>query len=214
MSAPRRFSFSDALIAQFDGFLQTLNHDRNAQPSTPSPANRCSDATKGERPAATGESLRVDIIDQVVSVALLRGRALGSRSDSERERLFALAAQGFDRVLWTRARLTEVKGSASHLEPLAYVSALVSGALAELSGSRNGAALAAGHCHSVEKRLRRQLEDVPSSDERSRALLKALADQFAQAAYLPSDEAGWRQWPVRLGTGLVASTSARVVRWL
>ncbi|MGJ8515652.1 hypothetical protein [Carnimonas bestiolae] len=212
MSAARRFTLTDALITQFDGLLQTLGSDASRHPSQPSPARRFAESATRDGRQTAAESLRVDHLDQVVNVALLRGRALSAHNGPERERLFGVAAQGFDRVLWTQARLTEVQGSTSHLVPLAYATALVSGAVAQGAGQHHGQQISAAHCRATEKRLRDQLERLSTTDQRSRALVKALADQQGQGAYVASSSRSWHRWPLRLGAGLASTVTARLVR--
>lgn len=212
MKAPRCFTLTDALIVQFDGLLQTLGSTQHFLPSKPAPGRSLAETVDHDERQAVADLLRVDHIDQVMSVALFRGRALSAQSDAEREQLFGLAAQGFDRIVWIRARLSELQGSASHLAPLAYVTALASGAAVERMGQGNGRRVSAAHCGASEKRLRQQLTALPTTDERSRALLKALADQQAQGAYVAADDTGWRQWSLRAGARLASTATAYLAR--
>ncbi|ANF58560.1 3-demethoxyubiquinol 3-hydroxylase [Halotalea alkalilenta] len=213
MPPSRQYSFTDRLIEQFDAALRTLAPSTVA-PAQASPAVGVNDAglTEEERHTAA-QLLRIDHIDQLASVALYRGRALGAPSEEGRRRMLRHAEEGFDRLLWCRARLRELEAKPSLLAPLIYFVSLGGGAISARLDDRWGLGLVNAQAERIGNRVDRHLSALPAADQRSRAILERIAEREAQQAHIALEAGGTRAAaPLRLGFVALSKAVASVAR--
>lgn len=212
MSSLRHHSLLDHAISQFDSMILALGRT-DVSPLKASPAQRYPLVAPTEELAATSRRfLCHDHLDQVSSVALYRGRCLAAASTQQRSQLARQAAQGFDRLLWCRSRLSELDGRTSRLVPLVYMGSLGAGVLAQTVGHAQAEALASAQAHAAHKRLEGQLELLRNQDRRSHAVIERLSEQENQRAY-NSLEKGRHEvaLPLRLGARCADKLLGRLV---
>jgi ubiquinone biosynthesis monooxygenase Coq7 len=165
----------DRLIDVADQGLRAVGAEAPAQ--RPSPAGQVADAqlTAAEREAAAG-LLRVNRAGEIAAQALYSAQALFACNPATAEQLRRAAREEGDHLAWCTARLRELGGRPSRLDPFWYLGSCVVGALAGLAGDRVSLGFVAETERQVEAHLEDHLGRLPKDDARSRAILEAMAD--------------------------------------
>jgi ubiquinone biosynthesis monooxygenase Coq7 len=171
----RRIGRHDRFIAMLDEALRTLV--TAPRPRRPSPA-----AATDEAPLSAGDRrksaalMRVNRAGELSAQALYSGQALVARSERTRRHLHEAADDERDHLAWCTARLAELGGRPSLLDPLWFGASLCAGAAAGLAGDRASLGFVSETERQVEAHLEDHLSRVPSSDRRSRAVLAQMAE--------------------------------------
>jgi len=178
----------DRAILEFDRALRAVAGLQAAE--RPSPA---AGVQEGELDAATREHaaalMRVNHVGEVCAQALYQGQALTARDERTRASLEQAAREEADHLAWSAARIRELGGRPSLLNPLWYAGSLALGIGAGLLGDRWNLAFLAETEHQVEEHLRGHLERLAPEDARTRAVVEAMR----------SDEARHRDTAIALG---------------
>ena len=178
----------DQLIIGFDRALRAVAGAPRA--ARPSPAERVPEA--GLAPAEREHSaalMRVNHVGEVCAQALYQGQAITARDASARAGLERAAREEEDHLAWSAARIRELGGRPSLLNPLWYAGSLAMGVAAGALGDRWNLAFLAETERQVEAHLAGHLEALPTSDARTRAVVDAMR----------SDEAKHRDTAIALG---------------
>ena len=178
----------DRAILEFDRALRAVAGLQAAE--RPSPA---AGVQEGELDAATREHaaalMRVNHVGEVCAQALYQGQALTARDERTRASLEQAAREEADHLAWSAARIRELGGRPSLLNPLWYAGSLALGIGAGLLGDRWNLAFRAETERQVEEHLRGHLERLAPEDARTRAVVEAMR----------SDEARHRDTAIALG---------------
>ena len=197
----RQFSRSDQLIQQFDTILRTLI-PHAAQPSRPSPAARVQDGELDERERAHAVGLmRINHTGEVCAQALYQGQGLTAKLPDIREQMEQAAQEEIDHLAWCDARLEELDGRTSLLNPLFYASSFGLGAVAGAVGDRISLGFVAATEEQVGEHLDEHLEALPPGDRRSRAVLEKMREDEAHHERWAL-EAGGAQFPAPVKGGM------------
>jgi ubiquinone biosynthesis monooxygenase Coq7 len=178
----------DRLINEFDRALRAVAGVAQAARPTPAQGRREAELSPAERDHAAA-LMRVNHVGEVCAQALYQGQALTARSAVAREALERAAREEQDHLAWSAARIRELGGRPSLLNPLWYAGSLAIGACAGALGDRWNLAFLAETERQVEEHLSGHLERLPQADERTRAVVDAMR----------SDEAGHRAAALSLG---------------
>lgn len=165
----------DRLIGLFDVGLRTLAGAHAAArpfPGEGRPDAGLSDAEREESAAL----MRVNHVGEVCAQALYAGQSLTARDPANRDALDAAAREEADHLVWSEQRIRELEGRTSLLNPLWYAGAFALGTVAGALGDRWNLAFLAETERQVEEHLDGHLERMPSVDERTRAVVKAMRD--------------------------------------
>lgn len=195
----------DRLIAGLDAALRTVSGVHRARRTSPAEgiAEGASDTL--QRPFAAA-LMRVNHAGEVCAQALYLGQAFTARDSRNRASLEQAAREEEDHLAWSAARVRELGGHLSLLNPLWYAGSLVIGAAAGAFGDRWNLAFLAETERQVEAHLTGHLAQLPPEDGRSRAIIEAMRADEARhrdgalalgAAELPG--------PVRLGMQVMAT---------
>jgi ubiquinone biosynthesis monooxygenase Coq7 len=178
----------DRLIAGLDAALRTVSGVHRARRA--SPAEGISEAAQdaGQRPRAAA-LMRVNHAGEVCAQALYQGQALAARDARSRESLEQAAREEEDHLAWSAARVHELGGHLSLLNPVWYVGSLAIGVAAGALGDRWSLAFLAETERQVEEHLTGHLAELSPEDRRSRAVIEAMR----------ADEAGHRESAIALG---------------
>jgi ubiquinone biosynthesis monooxygenase Coq7 len=126
--------------------------------------------------------MRVNHVGEVCAQALYDAQALATRDPQLRTLFESAAAEEADHLAWTQARIEELGGRTSRLNPLWYGGAFAIGLLAARSGDRLSLGFMAETERQVEQHLDGHLERLPESDLRSRAVIEQMkADEVEHA---------------------------------
>ena len=178
----------DQLIIGFDRALRAVAGAPRA--ARPSPAERVPEA--GLAPAEREHSaalMRVNHVGEVCAQALYQGQAITARDASARAGLERAAREEEDHLAWSAARIRELGGRPSLLNPLWYAGSLAMGVAAGALGDKWNLAFLAETERQVEEHLSGHLDKLPPSDGRTRAVVEAMR----------ADEAKHRDTAVSLG---------------
>lgn len=191
----------DTLIVEFDRALRAVAGAAHAV--RPDPA---AGLTEGElSPEARARSaalMRVNHVGEVCAQALYQGQAWTAREAKNRQALERAAREEADHLAWSAARIRELGGRPSLLNPLWYAGALALGAGAGLLGDRWNLAFLAETERQVEAHLEGHLQRLAPEDTRTRRIVEAMRD----------DEARHRQTAVDLGAGAMPGPLRRAMR--
>ena len=178
----------DRLIGEFDRALRAVAGVVDS--SRASPAEAVGEASLEERQKAHAAALmRVNHVGEVCAQALYQGQALTARDERTRASLEQAAREEADHLAWSAARIRELGGRPSLLNPLWYAGSLALGIGAGLLGDRWNLAFLAETERQVEEHLRGHLERLAPEDARTRAVVEAMR----------SDEARHRDTAIALG---------------
>lgn len=202
----RNPSRSDNLIHQFDTVLRTLV-PHAAQASRPFPATpevHDDPMDEGERRHAAG-LMRINHTGEVCAQALYQGQGLTAKLPDVRDQMEASARDEIDHLAWCDERLEELHDRPSLLNPLFYAASFGIGAVAGAVGDRMSLGFVAATEQQVGRHLEEHLVELPSADQRSRAVLRQMAIDEAQHAQLALEAGGARFLaPVKFGMRLMA----------
>ena len=178
----------DRLIVEFDRALRAVAGVHQARRA--SPADQVADAemSEGERGHAAA-LMRVNHVGEICAQALYQGQSLTARRPENRAALERAAREEEDHLAWSAARIRELGGRPSLLNPLWYAGSLAIGAAAGAVGDRWNLAFLAETERQVEEHLSGHLAQLPAVDGRTRAVVEAMR----------RDEAGHRDSALRLG---------------
>ena len=178
----RSLSMLDRLLVEIERALETVSVPKPIA-SLPSPSGDLVDTTMdaAERRHAAG-LMRVNHVGEVCAQALYFGQAAVARDASLRRKMLDAAAEETDHLAWCGERLEELGSRASVLNPLWYAGAYAIGAGAGLIGDRLSLGFVVETERQVEAHLGEHLEQLPSGDVRSRAIVARMKQDEARHA--------------------------------
>lgn len=204
----------DDLILAFDRGLRTLFGP--AQSLRPVPGADLPEAqlTESERRRAAA-LMRVNHAGEVCAQALYRGQALSARNARAKEALERAAAEETEHLAWTAARIGELGGRTSLLNPLWYVGSFAIGAAAGLAGDRWNLGFLAETERQVVAHLETHLGRLPQADRRSRAILEQMKeDEARHATTALAHGAAELPQPARAAMRLASRVMTETAFWL
>jgi ubiquinone biosynthesis monooxygenase Coq7 len=178
----------DRLIVEFDKGLRTVLGVHAGERPAPGRDSVEAALDDAERRHAAG-LMRVNHCGEVCAQALYQGQALASDNDALKRKLNAAAREEEDHLAWTEARIRELGGRTSLLNPLWYVGSLAMGYAAGKAGDAWSLGFLKETERQVERHLQGHLDRLPREDARTRAIV----------AQMKVDEAGHAEMAARLG---------------
>ena len=146
--------------------------------------------------------MRVNHVGEICAQALYQGQALTARNPRARDALEQAAREEEDHLAWSAARIRELGGRPSLLNPLWYAGSLAIGAVAGALGDRWNLAFLAETEHQVEEHLTGHLAALPAKDGRTRSVVEAMR----------RDEAKHRASALRLGAAELPDLAKTAMR--
>lgn len=180
--------FIDQLFSNLDqGLRNTFTKPASDRPS---PAT-----TQSTDPIADNENLkqysaslmRVNHVGEVCAQALYQGQALTSRSPEIKAKMQAAAAEEIDHLNWCYARIEQLDGRTSYLNPLWYLGSLAIGIGAGIAGDKWSLGFLAETEHQVVAHLNSHLDRLPEEDIVSRSIVEQMAIDEAEHAEMAED---------------------------
>ena len=190
----------EQLITTFDAGLRTLFATAHAARPRP-------DADL-EEPALDGASkhhaaalMRINHVGEVCAQALYNGQAITSKNPQIVKALQHAAAEETDHLAWCEARINELGGRKSLLNPLWYVSSFVMGAVAGALGDRWNLGFLAETENQVAAHLQNHLQQLSNADIKTRTIVNQMQqDEAAHAS--EANALGASELPVPIKTGM------------
>ena len=195
----------DKLITTFDVALRTLF--AGAQATRPRP-----DALI-EEPMLDGDSkqhaailMRINHVGEVCAQALYSGQALTSKNAQIVKALEHAAAEEIDHLAWCEARIHELGGRKSLLNPLWYAGSFTLGAVAGALGDKWNLSFLAETENQVTAHLQNHLQQLSDDDIKTRTIVNQM--QQDEAAHASEASAlGASELPAAIKAGMkIAST--------
>ena len=164
----------DGIIAQCDQALRTCVPGANqASRSTPAEAHKEQELSGSEKKHIAG-LMRINHTGEVCAQALYAGQALTAKSHETIASMKHAAAEEVDHLAWCDERLTQLGRRPSLLNPIFYGLSFALGATAGLAGDKWSLGFVAETERQVEKHLQNHLEEIPESDQKTKAIIKQM----------------------------------------
>ena len=201
----RHLSLSDRLLDELQHGLNT-SHARPAAAARDFPAKGISDDDLDDAEIAHSAGLmRVNNAGEVAAQGLYRGQALGARAEALGEAMQQAAEEENEHLNWCQRRLAELNHRRSLLDGVWYWGSFTIGALAGRAGDKWSLGFVKETEQQVCAHLDRHLEDLPSADQRSRAILQTMrADELRHAKNAAAAGAAELPAPIKAGMTLVS----------
>jgi 3-demethoxyubiquinol 3-hydroxylase len=180
MALDKRFrvtSTSDRMLGFLCGFLATTSKSGAIASKVGAPHS----LSESDRRASEG-LMRVNHVGEVCAQALYESQGLFAKSESQREWMQKAGAEERQHLEWTQARLDQLGGRVSYLNPVWYGGAFVMGAVAGILGDKASLSFVLETERQVEAHLAGHLTSLPLQDETSREIVaKMQADEQRHA---------------------------------
>ena len=192
---------ADRLITEFDRALRTVLGVGQAGRPSPALGVEESDLSQAESRHAAA-LMRVNHVGEVCAQALYQGQSLTARNPDTRESLKQSAREEEDHLAWCAARIDELGGRTSLLNPLWYAGALAMGVAAGALGDRWNLAFLAETEQQVAEHLSGHLGKLSQSDERTRKIVEKMREE----------EEGHRSAALALGAAELPAAAKSLMR--
>jgi ubiquinone biosynthesis monooxygenase Coq7 len=182
MDSMRTPSAADRWVAHLDRTVRAWAAVPQAQRARPAAAPT-RPLTSEERRLSVA-LMRVNHVGEVCAQALYAAQALTTRDPALRTELTRAAQEEEDHLAWTAARLAELDGRPSWLNPLWWGGAFGLGLTAGLAGDAWSLGFVVETERQVEAHLAEHLTRLPEADAPSRAIVQQMEqDEAAHAAW-------------------------------
>ena len=181
MAPAPKLASMDRLLGAFDQALRTLfAKPRGTRPCPVVPADATHLGVQERSHAAA--LMRVNHVGEICAQALYTAQALATRDAALRATLEQAAREETDHLAWTQARLDDLGGRPSLLNPLWYAGAFTMGLVAGRLGDPVSLGFIVETERQVEAHLQGHLDRLPAADHASRAIVAQMkADEAAHA---------------------------------
>ncbi len=194
----------DRLINAFDRALRTLTGGAPARRVSPAEAAAEHDLTDVERRHAAA-LMRVNHCGEVCAQALYQGQALASTNESLRTTLALAAREEEDHLAWSEARIKELGGRTSLLNPLWYAGSFAIGFAAGRLGDRWNLGFLKETERQVEAHLTEHLDRLSPRDDKTRAVIERMRSEEAGHAHA-AEQLGASDLPLPVRAAMRASS--------
>jgi 3-demethoxyubiquinol 3-hydroxylase len=211
----RPISPIDQCIAIADNALRTLfGGYQVTQRLAPDIKIEAADMSTKDKKHAAG-LMRINHCGEVCAQALYQGQALTAKLPDVREKMEQAAAEENDHLQWCSARLEQLDSHTSFFNPLWYIGSFSIGAVAGVLGDRWSLGFVAETEYQVVKHLQKHLDQLPSDDLKSRAIIKQMKEDELHHASI-AIEAGGAELPapVKLVMKGMAKIMTKSVYWV
>lgn len=204
----------DQLIVAFDQGLRTLVAPPQA--ARPRPGSELTEVelSRADR-RLSGALMRVNHCGEICAQALYQGQALASKDESLKAALKGAAREEEDHLAWCAARIAELGGRTSVLNPLWYAGSLTLGYAAGRAGDAWNLGFLKETEKQVEGHLQSHLSRLSAADAKTRALVQAMQQDEAEHART-AERLGARELPQPVKGAMAAASKVMtsVSYWL
>lgn len=171
----------DQLIVEFDKGLRTLFAQPHSLRPHPDLEIEESDLSEAEK-KQVGALMRVNHTGEVCAQALYSGQALTSRNPNTTKALQQAAQEETEHLAWCERRIQQLGGRTSLLNPLFYAGSFTLGSVAGVLGDKWNLGFLAETEKQVEAHLASHLDQLPSTDLKTRKIIEQMQQDEAQHA--------------------------------
>jgi len=210
MTHSRHLSLFDQLITEGDKVLRTLTRGNKAH-SGNSPAKKIKEnpLNEDERQHSTG-LMRVNHTGEVCAQALYQGQSLTAKLPDVRKEMESAAKEEIDHLNWCDERLQQLNSNTSVFNPVFYGLSFSMGAFAGAMGDKVSLGFVAATEEQVCKHLQKHLQELPTQDSKSRAIIEQMLKDEARHQQTALD-AGGKEFPtpVKWGMSLMSTVMTK-----
>lgn len=172
----------DGFIIEFDRALRSMvgaTPMRRPTPAVKIELGELTDVlTESEKKHSAG-LMRINHVGEVCAQALYQSQKLHAKSDDLKFKLEHAAIEEEDHLAWCESRLEQLGARPSLLNPLWYAGSFLLGSAAGLAGDKVSLGFVAETEKQVEHHLNGHLQELPSNDRESRAIVAQMrADEI------------------------------------
>ncbi len=190
----RHYSAMDSLITNLDQGIRTIfGKPQVTERPAPDADTTSPDLADADKAHVAG-LMRVNHSGEVCAQALYQGQALTARLPDVRDKMERAAQEENDHLAWCESRLHELDSHTSYLNPLWYAGSFAIGAFAGAVGDKWSLGFVAETERQVVKHLDNHLQQLPETDNKSRAILEQMKQDEARHA-TTALEAGGAELP-------------------
>ncbi len=173
--------FIDKLITTFDAGLRTVLASAHA--ARPRPDTLIEEATLDDNSKSHAAALmRINHVGEVCAQALYSGQALTSKSPHIVSALKHAANEETDHLAWCEARISELGGRKSWLNPLWYAGSFTLGAVAGALDDQWNLGFLAETEKQVSEHLKNHLQQLSIDDIKTRTIIEQMQQDEAAHA--------------------------------
>ncbi|MES9959151.1 MAG: 2-polyprenyl-3-methyl-6-methoxy-1,4-benzoquinone monooxygenase [Sedimenticola sp.] len=211
----RDYSPIDNALIGIDQALRTI-FGRPLVTERTNPANSLPESESSEEVREhTAKLMRINHTGEVCAQALYQGQALTAKLPDVRDSMERAAQEENDHLAWCESRLNELGNRKSFLNPLWYAGSFAIGAAAGAAGDKWSLGFVAETEHQVCAHLDSHLEQIPASDQKSRAILEQMREDELHHATVALEHGGTElPGPIKLAMKLTSKVMTRSVYWL
>ncbi|MCG8428572.1 MAG: 2-polyprenyl-3-methyl-6-methoxy-1,4-benzoquinone monooxygenase [Chromatiales bacterium] len=211
----RHYTSADDLMIGIDQALRTLF----GQPQVterPNPADAEAETEQGEEQRLhTARLMRINHTGEVCAQGLYQGQALTARLPEVRESMERAAQEENDHLAWCESRLKQLDNRKSYLNPFWYAGSFTIGAIAGLAGDKWSLGFVAETEHQVTAHLDDHLAQLPTNDDKSRAILNQMREDELHHATVALEGGGAPlPAPIKLAMNLTSKLMTKSVYWI
>lgn len=188
----RQLTAIDNFIVRADRALRTLAAgEQHSERLSPAAKLAEAELSSEEKRHAAG-LMRVNHAGEVCAQALYQGQALTAKLPDVRAEMEHAAAEEVDHLVWCQERLDALGSHTSYLNPLWYGLSFAIGASAGLVSDKVSLGFVAATEDQVCKHLQKHLDELPTQDEKSRAVVAQMLSDEARHADMALSAGGYR----------------------
>ncbi|RYZ81006.1 MAG: 2-polyprenyl-3-methyl-6-methoxy-1,4-benzoquinone monooxygenase [Moraxellaceae bacterium] len=188
----RHLSPLDNIIIKADLALRTLagadQHAKRVSPARQEAEYSLDDDAKRH---AAG-LMRINHAGEVCAQALYHGQALTAKLPNIRKEMEHAAAEEVDHLVWCKERIDSLDSHTSYLNPVWYGLSFVIGAGAGLISDKVSLGFVAATEEQVCKHLEKHLNELPTEDAKSRAIVTQMLRDEARHADMALGAGGYK----------------------
>lgn len=190
----------DKLISTFDIGLRTVF--ANAHAARPRPDAHLDEAVLDDKHKLHAAALmRVNHVGEVCAQALYSGQALTSRNPQIVKSLQHAAAEETDHLAWCEARINELGGRKSLLNPIWYAGSFTLGVVAGALDDKWNLGFLAETEKQVSDHLQNHLQQLSNADIKTRTIIEQMQHDEAEHAS-EAQMLGASELPTAIKTGM------------
>ena len=194
----RHYTLLDNFIHEVDTAMRTILAPSQRASSRKVPGASLDDVTLLQKDKQHIAGLmRVNHAGEVCAQALYKGQALTAELKHIKEQMLKSADEEIDHLSWCETRLAELNSKPSILNPAWYMASYLLGAIAGLIGDKWSLSFVAETENQVVSHITKHLNQIPSNDLKTKAILEQMAIDEANHASI-AKEAGAEDLPLAI----------------
>ena len=206
--------FSEQFITAFDAGLRTLfatAHSARPRPDADLEEPALDDASKHHAAAL----MRINHVGEVCAQALYSGQAITSKNPQLVKALQHAAAEETDHLAWCEARINELGGRKSLLNPLWYAGSFTLGAVAGALGDKWNLGFLVETENQVAAHLQNHLQQLSNADIKTRTIVNQMQqDEAAHASKANALGASELPAPIKAGMKIASKIMTKTAYYI